>query len=647
MKYDFNPPSNPQANVSSLEEYTKMYNEADKSPNEFWGKRANELVSWDKPWDTVLSGSFNDIENLTWFDGAKLNACYNCVDRHVENGKKDKPAIIWQGEPEEDVRIITFGELQKEVSRFAQVLKKNGVRKGDRVALYMPMIPELSIAMLACARIGAIHAAIFAGFSAASLHTRLHDTAAEVLITADTVIRSGKNIPLKASADQAVPNTHVETMIVVNRGNQPVTMEEGRDLWWHEEMEKTEDTILEPLSMNTEDILFILYTSGSTGTAKGIAHATGGYLTYAAHTMQLVFDANDKDIHWCTADHGWITGHTYGLYAPLTLGVTTLMFEGVPSYPNAERFWHIIDKFNASIFYTAPTAIRSLMKDGEELPAKYKLDSLRVLGSVGEPINPEAWQWYHKNIGHGKIPLVDTWWQTETGGIIIAAIPFAIPLKAGSATLPLPGISISLLDADKKSVGTDNSGHLLISKPWPGMAKTIYKAASRFEAGYFKNFPGHYESGDGAHQDTDGYFWIEGRLDDVINVSGHRMGSAEIESAFAAHRSVVEAAAVAIPHAIKGESIYAYVTLQQDIEPSDELKKELVLRVRKEIGPIATPEVIQFTNSLPKTRSGKIMRRILRKIATGEEKEFGDISTLADPSVIEILVAEKKALCTK
>lgn len=630
----FNPPPgfSKKAYIKSLDEYRKIYESSIKDPVSFWAQKAEQLT-WFKKWDNVYSW---DPENVVckWFEGGKLNASYNCLDRHlIEKG--DRIAILWEGEPGDTVSY-TYRRLHSEVCRFANVLKKKGIKKGDRVAIYMPMIPQLAIAMLACSRIGAIHNIVFAGFSADSLRGRIHDSACKMVITADASFRNGKTIPLKESVDMALNDT-VESVIVYNRAGTRINMKDGRDFWWDKEMEEASDEC-EPVEMDAEDPLFILYTSGSTGKPKGVLHTTGGYLLYVMLTFKWIFDYHDEDIYWCTADIGWITGHSYTVYGPLACGATSLMFEGVPNYPQPDRFWELVEKYKVTIFYTAPTAIRALERSGDKWPKGRDLSSLRLLGTVGEPINPEAWMWYYNVIGNRRCPIVDTWWQTETGGILITPLPGATPLKPGSATFPFPGIEPMVVRPDGTEAAVNEGGQLAIKKPWPGMMRTVYGNHARFKETYFAQFHGLYQTGDSARKDEDGYYWIMGRIDDVIKVSGHRLGTAEIESALVSHPKVAEAAVVGYPHDIKGEAIYAFVTLKEGVVINKELKAELVEHVRKVIGPIAKPEKLQFSDALPKTRSGKIMRRILRKIASGDIHELGDVTTLADPSVVEILV---------
>ena len=629
-----------KAHIKSLEEYKKLYERSIKDPEGFWGEQAQNL-EWFKKWDKVLDYSFGDNIYVKWFQGGKINVTVNCLDRHLKTPKKDKVALLWEGEPG-DSRKYTYQQLYEEVCKFANVLKKKGVKKGDRVTLYMPMIPELPIALLACARIGAIHSIVFGGFSADALKDRIQNASANVLITTDASYRSGKVIGLKNNADAAVASCPtIKTVIVYNRTNTKVDMKAGRDFWWHEEMAaKDIKPECKPEVMDAEDPLFMLYTSGSTGKPKGVLHTQAGYLLFVMTTFKWIFDYKDEDIFWCTADIGWVTGHSYIVYGPLAAGATSLMFEGVPNYPKPDRFWEIVEKHKVNIFYTAPTALRAMMRDGDQWPLGRNLSSLRLLGTVGEPINPEAWMWYYKVIGKEKCPIVDTWWQTETGGILITPLPGGWPIKPGSATKPFPGVEAAVIREDGSPASPNEGGYLVIKKPWPGIMRTIYGQPERFKETYFVQFPGLYFTGDGARVDEDGDFWLMGRLDDVINVSGHRIGTAEVESALVSHPSVAEAAVVGMPHDIKGQGIYAYVTLKAEYEDRDEaeVRKALVAHTRKEIGPIATPDVIHFTPSLPKTRSGKIMRRILRKIADGTSDTLGDTSTLADPSVVTDLI---------
>ncbi|KPK89046.1 MAG: 3-hydroxypropionyl-CoA synthetase [Deltaproteobacteria bacterium SM23_61] len=631
-----------KAHIKSLEEYKKMYTKSIQDPDGFWGEQAQNL-EWFKKWDKVLDYSFGDNLYIKWFQGGKLNVTVNCLDRHLKTARKNKVALTWEGEPG-DSRKYTYQQLYEEVCKFANVLKKKGVKKGDRVTIYMPMIPELPIALLACARIGAIHSIVFGGFSADALRDRIQDASATVLITTDASYRSGKVIGLKNNADIALASSPtVKTVIVYNRTNTKVDMKAGRDCWWHEEMAaKDIKPECKPEVMDAEDPLFMLYTSGSTGKPKGVLHTQAGYILYVMASFKWIFDYKDEDVFWCTADIGWVTGHSYIVYGPLAAGATSLMFEGVPNYPKPDRFWEIVEKYKVNIFYTAPTALRAMMRDGDQWPLGRDLSSLRLLGTVGEPINPEAWMWYYKVIGKEKCPIVDTWWQTETGGILITPLPGAWPIKPGSATKPFPGVDAAVIREDGSPASPNEGGYLVIKKPWPGMMRTIYGQHERFKETYFVQFPGMYFTGDGARVDEDGDFWLMGRVDDVINVSGHRIGTAEVESALVSHPAVAEAAVVGMPHDIKGQGIYAFVTVKAGQTKSDDLKKTLVTHVRKEIGPIATPDKIQFADGLPKTRSGKIMRRILKKIAAGEIGDLGDTTTLADPAVVSTLVSERQ-----
>ena len=621
------------------EQYSGMYARSINEPEAFWAEQAEQFVSWFKKWDKVQQWDYETVD-IKWFTGAKLNVSYNCLDRHLET-RGDDIAIIWEGDDPDIDKKITYRELHREVCRFANVLKARGIGKGDPVSIYMPMIPEATVAMLACTRIGAVHSVVFGGFSPEALKDRILDSDCRVVITADETVRGGRNTPLKANTDKALeqcPDVH--SVIVVKRSGADVGWNAARDLWYHEQMEKA-GADCEPEAMDAEDPLFILYTSGSTGKPKGVLHTTGGYLLYTALTHKYVFDYQDGEVYWCTADVGWVTGHSYIVYGPLCNGATTLMFEGVPTWPDAGRFWQVVDKHQVNIFYTAPTALRALMGQGDEFVKQHERSSLRVLGSVGEPINPEAWEWYYHVVGDGRCPIADTWWQTETGGILIAPYPGATSLKPGSATRPCFGVEPCLVDDKGNELHGATSGSLCLKRSWPGQMRTVYGDHQRFIDTYFKTFPGMYFTGDGARRDEDGYYWITGRVDDVINVSGHRMGTAEVESALVLHNAVAEAAVVGFPHNIKGQGIYAYVTLMQDADPSPELNRELVQHVRREIGPIASPDVIQWAPGLPKTRSGKIMRRILRRIAANELDNLGDTSTLADPAVVDDLVENR------
>ncbi|MBS3957415.1 MAG: acetate--CoA ligase [Clostridiales bacterium] len=637
-----------RAHIKSMEEYEEMYARSVEDPEGFWAQMAEEYLHWHKKWDSVVEWEF-DTPRVEWFKGGKTNVAYNCIDRHLKTWRRNKAALIWESD-EGHSKILTYQSLYYKVCRFANVLKKHGVKKGDRVAIYMPMIPELAVAMLACARIGAIHSIVFGGFSAQALRDRIQDCGAKLLVTADEGIRGGRVVPLKAMVDEALLEcTSIESVIVVSRAQTRVDMEPGRDHWYHEEVHAADiSNHCDVEWMDAEDPLFILYTSGSTGKPKGVLHTTGGYLLYATITFKYTFDYHDEDVFFCTADIGWVTGHSYVVYGPMSLGATSLMFEGVPTYPDAGRFWAIVEKHGVNQFYTAPTAIRALMKLGEEWPAKYDLSSLRVLGTVGEPINPEAWMWYYRNIGRERIPVVDTYWQTETGGHVITNLPGATPMKPGSATRPFFGIQPIVLDENKSETPAGSGGRLCIKYPWPGMLRGTWgdPENARVREVYFSTFPGMYFTGDGARKDEDGYYWLLGRVDDVINVSGHRMGTAEVESALVSHETVAEAAVVGFPHEIKGEGIYAYVILKGGVDAVEEdLRKILIGHVRKEIGPIASPDHVHFVPELPKTRSGKIMRRILRKIAAGETdmEAFGDISTLADPAIVRTILDTRPA----
>jgi acetyl-CoA synthetase len=621
--------------------YNEMYAQSVEDSEAFWGEHGKR-IDWIKPYTQVKDVSYaHEDVHVRWYHDGTLNASVNCLDRHLAT-RGDQTAIIWEGDDPGDSKTLTYRELYEEVCRFSNVLKANGAKKGDRITIYLPMIPEIAVAVLACARIGAIHSVIFGGFSPDSIAGRIHDSDSTLIITSDEGLRGGKPIPLKANVDEALTKCPtIEKCIVIKRTGNDIAWVDGRDVWYHEAMAGAAPECA-PEEMNAEDPLFILYTSGSTGTPKGVLHTTGGYMVYASMTHQYVFDYHDGDVFWCTADVGWITGHSYIVYGPLANGATTLIFEGVPNYPDFSRFWQVCDKHQVNIFYTAPTAIRALMREGNAPVEATSRKSLRLLGSVGEPINPEAWLWYHNVVGNGDCPIVDTWWQTETGGILITPLPGATALKPGSATKPFFGIKPAIVDADGKILEGAAEGNLVLTDSWPGQMRTLYGDHDRFVLTYFSTYKGSYFTGDGCRRDEDGYYWITGRVDDVINVSGHRMGTAEVESSLVGHADVAEAAVVGYPHDIKGQGIYAYVTLMEGHEPSEELRKALVQWVRKDIGPIASPDLIQWAPVLPKTRSGKIMRRILRKIAANEHDQLGDISTLADPAVVDDLVENRK-----
>jgi len=641
----FPPPAALEKNayIKGDAEYERLYKESINDPDGFWGREAS-IIDWSRGWDKVSEWDFHK-PSIKWFIGGRLNASYNCIDRHLLTWRRNKAAIIWEGD-DGAYRSFTYQQVAFEVTRLANVLKANGVKKGARVTIYLPMIPELAFSILACARLGAIHSVVFGGFSPTSLRDRIIDSASSLVITSDEGVRGGKFIPMKENCDTALLECPtVATVLVVKRTGNKVNMKAGRDVWLSEAIAGTPgvNNYCAPEEMDSEDPLFILYTSGSTGKPKGVLHTTGGYMVFSALTFKWIFDCKDEDVYFCTADIGWVTGHTYILYGPLACGATSLMFEGIPTYPDPGRFWEIVEKHKVNIFYTAPTAIRALMRSGTEWVERHDLSSLRILGSVGEPINPEAWMWYHTVVGKGRLPIVDTWWQTETGGILISALPGATTLKPGSATKPFFGVAPKVLKEDGQEAGVNEGGYLVIEKPWPGMLRGTYgdPENKRIKEVYFSRFPGKYLSGDGARVDEDGYYWLMGRIDDVLNVSGHRLGTAEIESALVSNESIAEAAVVGYPHDIKGEGIYAFVVLKEHITPTPALLQRLEAHVKKEISPIAKPDKIQFTTGLPKTRSGKIMRRILRKIANGHTEDLGDTSTLADPSIVDTLVKEK------
>ena len=636
--YDVPPDVAAKAYINN-DKYNEMYQRSISDPEGFWAEQAEEFIDWIKPWNRVWNWDYDEA-NIAWFEGAKLNVAYNCLDRHLAS-RGDQVAVIWEGDDPGVDKKITYRQLHEDVCKFANVLKSRGVKKGDRVSIYMPMVSEVVVAILACARIGAVHSIVFGGFSPESLKDRILDSDCRVVITADEGLRGARPVPLKANADKALescPNVH--TVVVIKCTGGDIAWHEERDVWYQELMAEASSDC-PPEEMDAEDPLFILYTSGSTGKPKGVVHTTGGYILYAAMTHKYVFDCHDGDVYWCTADVGWVTGHSYVVYGPLANGATTLVFEGIPTYPDASRFWQVVDKHKVTIFYTAPTALRALMGQGNKLVEKTSRKSLKLLGTVGEPINPEAWEWYYHVIGEERCPIVDTWWQTETGGILITPLPGATKLKPGSATRPFFGIVPEIVDAEGNVLEGTAEGNLCIRQPWPGQMRTLFGDHQRFKETYFSTYKGKYFTGDGARRDADGYYWITGRVDDIINISGHRMGTAEVESALVLHDQVAEAAVVGYPHEIKGQGIYAYVTLMAGTEGTEELRKELIGLVRSEIGPIASPDVIQWAPGLPKTRSGKIMRRILRKVAANEVDTLGDTSTLAEASVVDDLIANR------
>ncbi len=636
-KFSPNPDFSANAHISSLEKYQELYKESIQNPAGFWGKVA-ERLDWSRKWETVVKYDFVKAD-IKWFEGGKLNVSYNCLDRHVEAGHGNKTALIWEGNDPKESKTFTYSELLTDVQKFANAMKDNGIKKGDRICIYLQMIPELPVAMLACARIGAVHSIVFGAFSSGSLKDRINDSSCKMLITQDTGVRGTKtNIPMKTNADIAAAECpSIEKIVVVRRTSEKVKMKEGRDIYWDQAMSEARDQGA-PEEMDAEDPLFILYTSGSTGKPKGVLHTTGGYLVYTSYSHELIFDYHEGDIYWCTADIGWVTGHSYIVYGPLANRAITVMFEGVPNYPDFGRFWQIVEKHKINLFYTAPTALRSLMKEGNEWPEKHDLSSLRLLGTVGEPIKEPEWLWYHRKIGKDRCPIVDTWWQTETGGILITPLPGAISTKPGSATLPFFGVQPVILDESGKELEGPCKGYLAIKAAWPGIMRTVYGDHERFRQIYFDQFPGYYLTGDGATRDEDGYYWITGRVDDVLNVSGHRIGTAEVEGAIGQTKGVAEAAVVGFPHDIKGQGIYAFVTLMTGVDSSDGIVANIRSTARKLLGPHVTPDKIQFTPVLPKTRSGKIMRRVLKKIAEGDIENMGDTSTLADPTVVESLV---------